>query len=463
MLADELRTAFLTSGLTGDQLTELLAAGEEIEFDVDTELFHEGSPADFLWILLDGAIEMSRHSGGEVMVLTTMVTPGQWAGGLTAWGDVSSGAGYRATGRAVKPGRVFRLPSEDLGRLVGEWFPFGKHIMVGLYQTVRAIEATVRQRESLVALGALAAGLAHELNNPAAASLRAVEELRRTCDSMLNSLVDLARQSTAPEQYVELDRLRRELAARPAPDDGTVASMEREDALGSWLEARDVGRGWELVPQFAAAGADTAWLEHVELAVGSTAMEPALRWAVATLNASALLGELTDSTNRISNLVDAVRSYSQLDRASRRRTDVHEGIDSTLVMMAPKLARISIERAYGADVPEVEAYPAELNQVWTNLVDNAIDAMDGDGTLRISTRCDGSDLVVEINDTGHGMDDAVQARALEPFFTTKDVGKGTGLGLDISRRIVVERHGGDISFDSRPGDTTVRVRLPISH
>ncbi len=187
-----------------------------------------------------------------------------------------------------------------------------------------------------------------------------------------------------------------------------------------------------------------------------------MRWASTTINANALLGELADSTNRISNLVGAVRSYSQLDRADVNAVDVHEGLDSTLAMLAPKLGHVSVERAFAGDVGPIEAYGAELNQVWTNLIDNAIDAMDGNGTLRLATSLDGDVLVVEVTDSGGGMSADVQARIFEPFFTTKDVGKGTGLGLDISRRIIVERHHGDITFDSRPGATTATVRIPVT-
>ncbi|MGZ6983185.1 MAG: sensor histidine kinase, partial [Ilumatobacteraceae bacterium] len=204
------------------------------------------------------------------------------------------------------------------------------------------------------------------------------------------------------------------------------------------------------------------WLERVEAAVGSNALESALRWVGTTITATALLSDLTDTTSRISNLVDAVKSYSQMDRATRQVSDIHEGIESTLVMLASKLGGIEVQRDFASDIPSVEVYPAELNQVWTNLIDNAIDAMEGHGTLRISSRRDDGHVVIDIADTGHGIDAHVQERVFEPFFTTKDVDKGTGLGLDISRRIVVERHSGEITFDSRPGATIAHVRLPIS-
>ena len=175
-----------------------------------------------------------------------------------------------------------------------------------------------------------------------------------------------------------------------------------------------------------------------------------------------MLSEIKDSTHRISALVDDVRSYSQLDRAPLQEIDVTEGIESTLKMLEPKLRRgIDVVRDFGADVPQIEAAPAELNQVWTNLIDNAVDAMEGNGTLRISTRVDGDEVVVEIADTGPGMPLEVQARGFDPFFTTKDVGKGTGLGLDISRRIIVERHNGQIFIELRPGETVLSVRLPV--
>ncbi len=192
-------------------------------------------------------------------------------------------------------------------------------------------------------------------------------------------------------------------------------------------------------------------------------LPPGLEWVVATLSSSALLGEVRESTRRVSELVSAVRSYSQMDRASRQRTAVTEGLESTLVMLGHKIADgVCIVRDYAPDVPAVDAFPGELNQVWTNLIDNALDAMAGRGTLRVSTRREGDEVVVEVADTGPGMAPEVAARAFEAFFTTKDVGEGTGLGLDIARRIVVERHGGQIIIHSDPGNNVMEVRLPLA-
>lgn len=191
------------------------------------------------------------------------------------------------------------------------------------------------------------------------------------------------------------------------------------------------------------------------------ALEPGLEWVASTLSAATLLGEVKESTRRITELVAAVRSYSQMDRGSIQTIDVTEGIESTLVMLGHKLRDgVEVIREYGADVPRIDAFAGELNQVWTNLIDNAVDAMDGAGTLRIMTRTDGDRIVVEFTDTGHGMPTEVAARAFEPFYTTKDVGKGTGLGLDIAQRIVAEHHGGTITIASKPGRTTLQVRLP---
>jgi signal transduction histidine kinase len=457
MAIDELRSLFLFAGLTDEQLRQLDDASTTVSFDDGDVLFREGESSDFWWVLLEGRLELLRRSGHEEPVIAVMDRPGLWAGGFRAWTDA---VGYLATSRASGPGRVLRLPAPALRELVRTWSPFSIHLLEGFFRTVRTIDAQSRQREALVALGTLAAGLAHELNNPASAATRAVDELQKSSDAVLTSLVNLAEGSMSSEQFVALDALRREVGSSSAGVD-PLAVADREEALVGWLDAHDVPRSWDLAPPLALAGVDVAWCERVARLLDSGSLGTGLEWAASALSTTTLLSEIKEATGRVSDLVAAVKSYSQLDRASLQDIDVTEGIDSTLVILGEKLPDgITVIRDYADEMPRIEAIPGELNQVWTNLIDNAIDAMAGKGTLRVSTRPDGDHVTVEVADTGRGMTADVQARAFEPFFTTKDVGKGTGLGLDISRRIVVDRHHGEILIDSQPGQTVLTVRLP---
>jgi signal transduction histidine kinase len=454
----DLRPLSLFDGLSDERLGELVEAGTEVRFEPGTDLFREGEHADFWWLLVDGAIDLLRHVGREDSVVGRMDVPGRWAGGFRAWDDHGV---YLATGRGAEAGRLLKLPAMVLRERSSAWFPFGGHLIAGLYGTARSIESTARQRGALVTLGTLAAGLAHELNNPAAAATRAVDALEDTCATLLSSLDRLARDEISAAQFVALDELRRDVGAAPSAAD-TLEVADREDALSDWLSDHGVERDWVIAPPLAAAGVDRAWCERAAVVLEGSALEPGLEWVASTFSLATLLTEVKESTRRISELVAAVRSYSQMDRASMQRVAVTDGLESTLVMMRHKLRDgIEIRRDYGVDVPEVEAYAGELNQVWTNLVDNAVDAMEGVGTLRVTTRAAGDRVVVEIADTGPGMPAAVMERAFEAFYTTKDVGKGTGLGLDIARRIVVDRHGGSIDIDSTPQGTVMRVQIPV--
>jgi signal transduction histidine kinase len=461
MDVEDIRGLDLFAGLSDVQLAQLLAAATEVSIEPGVELFHEGTSADDWWVLLEGGIGLLRHFGREDAVVGRMDQPGRWAGGFRAW---DPNGVYLATGRGVAEGRALRVPAGALRDLIGQWLPLAGHLIEGVYGTARSIEATARQRQSLITLGTLAAGLAHELNNPAAAATRAVDSLRTACETLLHALAGLADEEISPHQFTALNLLRQEVTRRSTIEDPLVVA-EHEDEIASWLVDHGVEGEWSITPQLVAGGIDVEWCEKaLQILNGGKALDSGLEWVASTVAVSTLLEEIKESTGRIAALVSAVRSYSQMDRASMQRVDVREGLESTLVMLGHKLRRgVTVIRDFGQDVPEIDAYPGELNQVWTNLIDNAVDAMDGHGTLRVRTACEQDTIAVDITDTGPGMAPEVAARAFEAFYTTKDVGKGTGLGLDIARRIVVQRHGGTISIDTAPGATVLRVRLPVSH
>jgi signal transduction histidine kinase len=458
MRAGELRSLSLFDGLTDGQLAELFEGSAEVRVEPGAELFREGEHADFWWLLLDGAIDLVRRIGREDTVVGKMDVPGRWAGGFRAWDEHGV---YLATGRGAAGGRVLKVPAEVLRERFNAWFPFGRHLIEGLYRTARSIESTARQRESLITLGTLAAGLAHEINNPAAAAVRAVDALEAECQMLLSSLGRLAHGEITARQFTALDTLRREIEPQAGVRD-PLALADHEEALSAWLTRHGIVREWIIAPPLAAAGVDIAWCERAATILEGSALEPGLEWVASTFAVATLLSEMKASTRRISELVAAIKSYSQMDRAGIQLIDVTDGLESTLVMLGHKLrGGVTVVRDYGADVPPIEAYPGELNQVWTNLIDNAVDAMDGTGTLRLATRVEEDNIVIEVGDTGRGMPPQVAARAFEAFYTTKDVGKGTGLGLDIAQRIVVERHGGTIAINSLPGQTVLRVGIPV--
>ena len=455
---EDLRRLPLFEKVDECEMGRLVDLGEEVTFAGGDVLWTQGGAAESWWVLLEGRIDLVRTVGHEETVLGALDSPGRWAGGFRAWDEH---AVYLATGRASAGGRAMRVSSEDLKRWTGTMDPFGAHLIEGVFRTARTVETTARQRDALVALGTLAAGLAHELNNPAAAATRAVDALQVASDRLLADSDALAAASVTAEQQRSLDALRRELSSSPSLlRSDPMALADREDALADWLADQDVEEEWKLVGPLAGAGADVDWCERASTALGG-ALGAGLSWVVSTLTVRTLLSEVKESTHRIYELVGAVTSYSQLDRASVQQTVLADGLDSTLAVLAHRLPDgVEVLRDYAPDTPSVQAIPGELNQVWTNLITNALDAMGGTGTLRLSTRPERDGVLVEVGDTGTWSDPAAMDRAFEPFFTTKGVGQGTGLGLDISRRIVVGRHRGDMKILLEGGETVLRVWLP---
>jgi signal transduction histidine kinase len=372
---------------------------------------------------------------------------------------------YNASMRAVEPSRFFVLTASTFAELMNDWFPMAVHLLEGAFFGNKNWAQAIGQRERLLALGSLSAGLTHELNNPAAAAVRATALLRERVAGMRHKLGMIASGNWDRTTLVTLIRLQEEAADR-VPKAQALSPLEasdREDTIVDWLEDHGCHDGWQLAPTFVAAGLDTDWLDHVEAAVDPDTLESALRWLNYTVDTELLMNEIEDSTTRVSTLVGAAKQYSQLDRAPYQVIDVHELLDSTLLMLSGKIPPgITVVKDYDRSVPPIPAYAGELNQVWTNLIDNAVSAMGTSGVLTVRTGRDREFVFVEFGDTGPGVPPEIKERIFEPFFTTKGVGEGTGLGLDISWRIVVNKHHGDIAVESVPGDTRFRVRLPVT-
>ena len=459
MEVEELRGIELFTGLTDDQLAELATGGDEVPFETADVLFTEGDHADEWWVLLSGSLDLVRKVGREDVVVARMDVPGRWAGGFRAWDDNGI---YLATGRGATPGRVLRLDAPAPSRAGEPLVPAG-----GAPDGRASPHGPVDRVHGAAARRPGHAGHARSGSRARDQQPRGRREPhgRRPRSAAATRCSRRSPGSPATTSRRRSSRRSTRCAARrvrSAPLDA-LALADRESELATWLQSHGMADPWGLSSGLAAGGIDRDWCERVHEAIGDEALGPGLEWVSATISSKSLLTELKDAVRRISELVAAVRSYSQLDRASRQRVDVREGLDSTLTMLGHKLrGGVTVLREYD-ELPAIDAFAGELNQVWTNLVDNAVDAMDGQGTLTVRTRAEGDWIVVEIADTGSGMSPEVAARAFEPFFTTKDVGQGTGLGLDIARRIVVERHGGTIVVESgpdRPG-TTIVVTLPV--
>ncbi len=459
----ELRTLFLFEKLTDEQLDWLCANGR-VKIFPPGPVYAEGEPATCFYVLIEGTVALSRRVGPDDVETTRTSQRGVYAGAWRSYLGERAPDTYNNTMRAIVESRFFVLDAPLFATAMRDWFPMAVHLLEGLFYGIQSSNDAINQRERLLALGSLSAGLTHELNNPASAAVRATAALRERIAGMRHKLAIIASGKKHPIAFEPLIALQEEAAAlvAKAPSLTPIEASDAEDEIGEWLEDHDIARAWDVAPTFVQAGIDVPWLEKVADTVPDGTLDGALKWLYYTVETELLMNEISDASTRISNLVGKAKQYSQLDRAPFQTVDVHELLDSTLTMLGAGFAGVTLVKEYDRSLPTIPAYPAELNQVWTNLIDNALDAMDGQGTLTIRTSSDGECLTVEIADTGPGIPPEIQGRIFEQFFTTKPVGEGTGLGLDISWRIVVNKHHGDLTVISVPGDTRFRVRLPLA-
>jgi signal transduction histidine kinase len=457
---EELRTIDLFDELDDEQLAlwREVAVIRELPADAVVTEAGEARAAEFV-LLFRGVVQGLVVEAGRVEPVTRQVAP-TWMGAIT----VLTETGYAGEMRAMTDVRIAVIEAEDFTRLVLSQRPVHRRVMRAIRPVATRIAAREQNRERLASLGTMAAGLAHELNNPAAAARRAAADLADALDVLASTIGLWVDSGIEREQAQELVRMQREAIERAASQNPLSAldAADAEDQLLQTLEGMNAPEPWRLTEPLAAAGIDAAWLARLAKVAGPTS-SAAVAWIAASLTARGLAAEIAESTDRMGKLVKAIKAYAFMDRGELVETDVHEGLETTLVVLGHKLKHTSIEvrRNYDRSLPKLTLRGSELNQVWTNVLANAIEALGESGTIEIATTRDGPCARVDIIDDGPGIPKEIHDRVFDPFFTTKDVGEGTGLGLDTARRIITERVGGSIDFDSAPGRTAFHIWLPL--
>ncbi len=456
---DELAAVDLFEGLEDAALEELAAVSEVEEVKPGALLTEPGGDAPGLTLLLTGTASASVASGAHFEPVGDHVAP-TWVGAINSL----TGAPFGVRMEALTPMRLAKVRKDDFVEFALAHRVVFHRVMARVRPVTAQITAREQNRERLASLGTMAAGLAHELNNPATAARRSAEQLADALDvigSAVGVFVESGIERADAAALVGLkQRAMNDAATRPPLS--ALEASDAEDVLAGQLEQLGVEKVWEIVEPLARAGVDASFLDELRAHAGP-ATGPALNWIAASLTARELAAELAESTERMSGLVKAVKQYAYMDRGELNEIDVREGLDTTITILCHKLkhTEIDVVRNYDPGVPRVLGNGAELNQVWTNLIDNAIDALGQHGTITLTTRLDGSCLEVDVADNGPGIPPEITEHIFDPFFTTKEVGSGTGLGLDTARRIIVDRHHGSLQVTSTPGDTIFRARIPL--
>jgi signal transduction histidine kinase len=471
-LPDELRTLFLFEALNDAQLQTLCDNGHIAVFEPGP-ICVEGEPATCFYVMLEGELVMSKRSGGLDVVTGRTSQRGVYCGAWSAYVPNEAHI-YEASVRVTKPSRFFVLDADAFAKFMRSEFPMAVHLLEGHKVGGRRTSQALGQREKLLALGTITAGLTHQLNNPAAAAARAVADLREGVGKMRHKLAMLADGKFTPEALRVLvsiqDEVAEQVAKSKAQELTALESSDREEQIGDWLEDHDIIGAWDYAPTFVEAGLDVDWLEKVQASIDdvdcSATIQSALGWLKYTIDTELRMNEIADASKRISGLLAGAKKYSQMDRAEYQVANVHELLYSTVkTLFGDKVGPdkpIKLIKDFDKSMPEISCYPGGLNEVWDVIINNAIQAMDGHGTLTLRTAREPADMVrIEICDDGPGIAEENIDRIFTAFFTTKPFGKGDGLGLDLARRIVVEKHQGDIRVESEPGNTRFIILLPV--
>ena len=443
-------------GLPDDQIAWFLSQSKELHLNQGDSYARQGEPADAMFVLLEGEFQWRGELAGESFVLEIH------AGEITGILPFSRMKQFTLSGRAMTEARVLRFPAALFPQLVQKMPELATRLVGLMSDRIREATRFEQQRDRLAALGKLSAGLAHELNNPASAAKRAASQLRDILKRVRDASHELGRRDLTAAQKSEIEKLESSLIQLDGPPPDALTISELEEQIDSLLRSHGQRDLWQLASDLAHKNFKPAALEHLFAALDADTARAALVRISASLEIADLLHQIESSTSRISELVGAIKEYTFMDQSPVQNVDIVKTLETTLTILNHKLKRgVTVQRDYQKIPLLVNSFGSELNQIWTNIIDNAIDAMGGKGELRVRTHREDNCVVVEIGDNGPGISPAVRPHIFEPFFTTKAVGQGTGLGLDTVQRIV-RKHRGNIQVHSEPGDTRFQVRLPLS-